>query len=179
MKLLPAAAMTFAALSLLAACSPKGGGNAASGGAGSPAAGGATSGPDVEVKMSDFPRPRAGLWKIVMDSGEGKPNTFTSCHSGKQPEIPKMPKGCDQLSIKRKFLGGYVMDMACKTPEYSMNMHATVTGDFQTHASGDSVTTMSMGGKPPQTMKMHTDETWVGPCAPGQKPDDAGETSGG
>ena len=64
MKPLPAAVLTLSALSLLTACGPKGGGNAASNGATS-SSGGATSGPDVELKMSDLPRPRAGLWKIV------------------------------------------------------------------------------------------------------------------
>jgi hypothetical protein len=176
-KLLPAAALTLAAITLLTACGQKAGGNAAAGG--SPAAGGATSGPDVDIQMADLPKPRAGLWKVTMDNGDGKPDTNTVCRSGKQPTMPKMPAGCSKFTIKRTFLGAYVMDMDCKTPDFSMTAHSTVTGDFQTHASGDSNMTMTMAGKPTQTIKMHTEETWVGPCAPGQAPIDADEKTGG
>ena len=174
MKLLPAAAMTLAACTLLTACGQKAGGNAASGGGGSSAAGGAASGPDVDIKMSDLPHPRAGLWKLSMDDGDGKPTTMTTCHSGKVPEMPKMPAGCNQFSIKKTFLGAYVMDMDCKTPDFSMSAHSTITGDFQTHVVGDGVMTMSGKGMPAKTIKTHTEETWVGPCAPGQTPVDAG-----
>ena len=173
MRLLPAATLTLAAFALLAACSPKGGGNAASGGSAASGGGAAASGPDVEVKMSDLPHPRAGLWKIVIDDGDGKPTTLTTCHSGKQPEMPKMPAGCSQFSIKRTFLGTYVMDMNCVTPQFSMTSHATASGDFQSHVVGDGVMTMSGKGIPAKTIKSHTEETWVGPCAPGQTPDDA------
>ncbi len=173
MKLLPTATLTLAAFALLTACGPKGGGNAVSGG------GAAASGPDVTVNMSDLPKPRAGLWKITMDNGDGKPSTMTTCHSGKTPEIPKMPAGCSQLSIKKTFLGAYVMDMSCDMQGLRMTSHSNVTGDFQGHVVGDSTTTMAMGGKPPQTIKMHTEETWVGPCAPGQEPIDADEKAGG
>ena len=44
--------------------------------------------------------------------------------------------------------------------------------------TGDSTMTMSMKQLPPRTIKMHTDATWVGPCAPGQKPDDDTNAAG-
>jgi hypothetical protein len=84
-----------------------------------------------------------------------------------------MPEGCSPLTIKRTFLGGYVMDVSCKTAEYSMTSHSTLTGDFQSHVAADGVLTMQTKQMAaPQTTKTHTEETWTGPCAPGQTPDD-------
>jgi hypothetical protein len=157
-----------AALCAIASCSKPAGGGAGSAG-GAPGA----SGPDVAVNLSDLPRPRAGLWKSVLDDGDGKPAQSTICRSGKAPAVPKMPAGCTQFTIKKTFLGAYVMDMKCVTAEYSMTAHAVATGDFQTHLSGDTVMTMSSKQSPARTMKMHTEETYLGPCAPGQQPDDA------
>lgn len=176
MKLTPSAAAALATFALLTACSPKGGGTstAASGAPapGAPASGAPASGPDVQVALSSLPRPRAGLWKSTLDDGDGKPAESTSCLSGKTPEIPKMPAGCSQFSIKRTFTGAYVMDMSCTTPDYTMVAHSVATGDFQTHMSGDTTMTMSTRKTPTRTLKMHTEKTWIGPCAPGQKPDD-------
>jgi hypothetical protein len=156
MKLTPTAAVTLAALSLLATCGPKGG-NATAGGSG----GAAASGPDVQISLSDLPRQKAGLWQTVIDDGDGKPATMTSCASGKVPSMPKMPPGCSQFSIKRNFLGRYIMDMNCTTPEFTMVMHSESTGDFQTHMSSDATMTMSTKQMPAKTTKMHTEAIWV------------------
>jgi hypothetical protein len=171
MRLTPIAAAALAGLSLLAACGPKAGGNATASG-GAPA-----SGPDVQVNLSDLPHQRAGLWKTVLDDGDGKPADMTSCVSGKVPAMPKMPPGCSQFTIKKTFLGAYVMDMSCATPEYTMVAHSVATGDFQTHMSADMTMTMSNKQMPSRTTKMHTDASYVGPCAPGQTPDDADDTN--
>jgi hypothetical protein len=174
MKLTPnAAAIALATLSLLAACGPKAGGNATAAG-GAPAAGG---GPDVEVNLSDMPRQRAGLWQTVLDDGDGKPATTTTCASGKAHAMPKSPPGCTQFTIKRTFLGAYVVDMNCATPDYTMVAHSTMTGDMQTHMSADTTMTMSMKQSPPRTSKMHIEATYVGPCAPGQTPDDEDDSN--
>jgi Protein of unknown function (DUF3617) len=172
MKMTTASAVALATLALLGACGPKGGAANGAAAGGAPGAAAPTSGPDVQVDPSSMPRQRGGLWKTVLDNGDGKPDTSTNCMSGKVPAIPKMPEGCKQLSVKRTFLGAYVMDMSCATPAYSAVMHAVVSGDFQTHMTGDSTMTMTMSQQPPRVMKMHTDATWVGPCAPGQKPID-------
>jgi hypothetical protein len=181
MRLTPTAVVALAAFSLLAACGPKGGGNATASG-GAPAAGGAVgapaSGPDVAITMSDLPHPKAGLWQTTLDDGDGKPTTMSTCYSGKTPNMPKMPQGCSQLGIKRSFLGAVTMDMNCATPDFTMVMHSTVTGDFQSSMSSDAVMTMSMKGSPPKTSKMHSEAHYVGPCAPGQTPDDAPDTNG-
>jgi hypothetical protein len=169
MKLTSLSAVALAAFGILAACSPKGASTAA-GGSPSPATGAPASGPDVPVDLAHMPRQRAGLWKLVIDNGDGKPGTSTLCLSGRAPAVPKMPAGCGPFSIKRTFMGAYVIDMSCTTPAYSMVTHQVATGDFQTHVSGDSTMTMSGKQIPARTVKMHTDETWVGPCAPGQTP---------
>ena len=180
MRLTPTAAVALAALSLLAACGPKGGGNAtASAGApGSPSATGApASGPDVAITMADLPRPKAGLWQNTLDDGDGKPTTTTTCYSGKTPNMPKMPQGCSQLGIKRTFLGAVTMDMNCATPDFTMVMHSTVTGDFQSSMSSDAVMTMSMKGSAPKTSKMHSEAHYIGPCPAGMQPDDQPDSS--
>jgi hypothetical protein len=175
MKLTPTAAIALAALSLLAACGPKAGGaNATAGGGAAPA-----SGPDVPLTFADLPHPRAGLWQNTIDDGDGKPATTTSCFSGKTPAMPKMPTGCSQLNIKRTFLGHIVMDMNCATPDFTMVMHSEATGDFQNSMSSDATMTMSMKGSAPHTSKMHSEAHYIGPCAPGQTPDDADTNAAG
>ena len=113
--------------------------------------GAATSGPDVEINMSDLPHPKPGLWQNVIDDGDGKPDTITSCLSGKTPTMPKMPAGCSQFSIKRTFLGHIVMDMNCTTPQFTMVMHSEATGDFQSNMSSDATMTMSGPNMPAKT----------------------------
>jgi hypothetical protein len=184
MKFTPVAATALAAIGLLAACGPKGGNAAAPGaaatGSAAPAAAGAApaSGPDVQISVADLPRPRAGRWQNVIDNGDGKPETVTSCLSGKAPTLPRMPPGCTQFTIKRTFLGHFVMDMNCATPRFTVVMHSEATGDFQTNVSQNAVMTMSSPQMAPQTHKIHTEAHWMGPCAPGQKPEDEPEAPG-
>jgi hypothetical protein len=178
MKPTTAAVLALSALSLLAACGPKAGGNASASAGGATAAGGApTSGPDVQINLSDLPRPRAGLWQNVIDDGDGKPDTITSCLSGKVPTMPKMPAGCSQFSIKRTFLGRIVMDMNCTTPQFTLVMHSEATGDLQNNMSSDATMTMSGPNMPAKNTKMHTEAHYIGPCALGQAPDDAPDSN--
>jgi hypothetical protein len=171
MKSTSAAVLALAVFSLLAACGPQSRGNGGAS-AGGPAAGAPTSGPDVQINFSDLPHPKAGIWQNVIDDGDGKPDTITSCLSGKTPTMPKMPAGCSQFTIKRTFLGHIVMDMNCTTPQFTMVMHSEATGDFQSNMSSDATMTMSSPQMPAKTTKIHTEAHYVGPCAPGQTPDD-------
>jgi hypothetical protein len=173
MKLIPLAAASLAVVSLLAACAPKGGGNvtAAAPAAGAPAAA-PESGPDVQINLADLPRPRAGLWEHIIDNGDGKPDTMKTCLSGKTPTMPKMPPGCSLFSIKRTFLGHIVMDMNCTTPQVTMVMHSEASGDFQNNMSSDATMTMTSKQGGTHTTKLHSEAHYLGPCAPGQKPDD-------
>jgi hypothetical protein len=164
-------ALAIAGVCLLAACSPKPSGQAASGSVSAPG-GAAASGPDQVINFSDLPHPRAGLWQMVQDDGDGKPSTDTTCLSGKTPTV-KMPKDCSQFTIKRTFLGAYVMDMNCASPDFTMVSHAEMTGDFQSKMSSNMTMTITTKAHPAaQTTKMHGEYSYVGPCAPGQTPDD-------
>ena len=168
-------AVTLAGVCLLAACGSKPDGHAAQSGAVA-SAGAPASGPDQVINFADLPHPKAGLWREVQDDGDGKPTTDTTCLSGKAPTM-KMPKECSQFSIKHTFLGAYVMDMNCATPDFTMVSHANMSGDFQSKMSSDMTMTMASTAHPvAQTTKMHGDYSYVGPCAPGQKPDDDVDT---
>jgi hypothetical protein len=69
------------------------------------------------------------------------------------------------------------MDMNCATPDFTMVMHSDATGDFQNSMSSDATMTMSMKGGAPQTSKMHSEAHYIGPCPPGQTPDDAADSN--
>jgi hypothetical protein len=161
-------------LCLLAACGPKGGGaaTAQAGGAAAPAA----SGPDVVIGQADLPHPRPGLWQNVIDSGDGHPETITSCLSGRTVDF-RTPKNCAKVSFRRTILGAIVADMDCGTGQFHFTSHTVATGDFQSAMSSDGETTMQAPGQPPRTIKMHTEARWVGACPAGMKPDDAPDTS--
>lgn len=167
-------AVTITAICLLSGCGPQTGGpSALRAPAGAPPA---ASGPDQFINASDLPRPRAGLWRNTTDDGDGKPSTDTTCYSGK-PLAMKMPTHCSQFTIKRKFLGGIVMDMTCASPRITMVSHSEVNGDFQTKMASDMTMTMTMAGQPPRTTKIHNEATYVGACPAGQKPDDQPDAS--
>jgi hypothetical protein len=172
--------IAVAGLCVLAACGPKPAGGATGAGAsnatatataGAPGAGAGPSGGDQVVNFSDLPRPRAGLWQEVLDDGDGSPDTSTTCLSGKAPTV-KMPQGCSQFTIKHTILGAYVMDMNCATPQFSMVSHGQMQGDFQSSITSDMTMTMTVPGQPARTTKMHSVFRYMGPCAPGQTPDD-------
>ena len=168
-------ALAAASLCILANCGPKGGQTASQAGpaASAPVAAAAQGGADQVIDFSALPRPRAGLWQTVTDTGDGQPETTTSCFSGKMPNI-KMPATCSKVSFKRTFTGAIVSDMDCGSPggAYHMISHSVGTGDFQSTWASDGVLTLEMRGRPPQVVKTHAEAKYLGPCAPGQKPDD-------
>lgn len=170
----PAVTVGLAVLCLVAACGSSGGNTAAgashAGAASTPAGG-------TPLAYADLPRPRAGLWQTVTDNGDGHPDTSTSCLSGRAPAVANMPVGCAQPIIKRTFTGAIVIDASCETAHFRMTGHTVSTGDFQSHVSTDSETTMIIGNQPPRTSRIHIDSRWVGPCPPGRKPDDAPDSN--
>ncbi|MEJ0064269.1 MAG: DUF3617 family protein [Caulobacteraceae bacterium] len=182
MKLTPTAAVAIATFCLLASCGPKAGGNAAA----------AARRPQrLEPRPARLPPaartwrsisptcriPRPGSGRTRSTTGTASPPPTTSCLSGKMPTMPKMPPGCSQFSIKRTFLGHIVMDMNCATPDFTMIMHSEAQGDFQNSMSSDATMTMSTKQMAPRTTKMHSEAHYLGPCAPGQQPDDADESN--
>jgi hypothetical protein len=170
MQLTPTA-VALAVVSLLAACGPDGGGNATP--AAAPTAGAApTSGPDVQVNIADLPRFKGGLWRNVIDTGDGKPITIINCLSGKATAMPHLPPCFKQFSIKRTFQGAYVIDSTCESSMFTMVAHTVLTGDFETHVSSDAATTTTTRQAAPEVSQTHTRASYLGPCAPGQKPED-------
>lgn len=166
-------AAAFAAVSLLAACGPQGGGNATAAAGGVPAIAAApASGPDVQISAAALPHYRAGLWRNVIDTGDGRPITLTNCLSGKATAMPHLPPCFKQFSVKRTFAGAYVIDSTCESSMFTMAAHTVLTGDFQTNVSSDGATTTTTKQAPPEVSKTHTQASYLGPCAPGQKPDD-------
>ena len=178
MKRLPTSVIALTGFCLLAACGPKGAGSNAPSGGASGAASAPSSGPDVAINLADLPRARAGLWQTTIDSGDGHPGSVTSCASGKAPAIGKGVKECNKVVLKRTVLGDVVMDMSCTTPAFTMTSHMVATGDFETHITSDTVMSMKGVKGPPTTSKVHTEAHWLGPCPPGQKPDEL-ETANG
>jgi len=152
----------------LTACSKGAGGSSQAAGGGAAKAGG---GPDTVITEADLPRIKAGKWQKVETGDDGKTDTSSYCESGKAIQMHKPPKAqCAKFEIKRTFLGGIVMDMQCGDPaQYVMSAHATASGDFNSHVTSDSTMTMTVPGKPPTTTHVHTEMTYVGDCAPGEK----------
>lgn len=178
MKRAPVATTAIVAAILLAGCGPQGSGAATAAKAtAAPAA--AAGGPDVQVALADMPRLKAGLWKSTIDTGDGKPGSLTSCVSGESPAVQHLPPCFKQLDIKRTFQGAYVVDSTCATPDFTMTSHAVMTGDFQSTMSSSATTTTTTPGTPPKIARTRMDSRYVGPCAPGQPPDDQTAPSGG
>ena len=152
-------ALAVGSLCLVAACGP----------AASAAA--PTSGPDRVISVSDLPHLKGGLWQMAIHNVDGRGATSTSCLSGKTSAMA-MAEECAQFTIKRTFLGAIVMDMTCAAPDYTMVIHSVGSGDFQRSMVSD--TNMTMKGQPaPRITNTHVDAHYIGPCSPGQRPDDA------
>jgi hypothetical protein len=168
--------LSVAAVSVLAlaACSKSGADKQAAAGQ-APAAGASaqpTSGPDTVIAEADAPRLKAGEWRRVESDGSGPAQTTTYCESGKPLNFKHGAENCQKVELKRTFTGGLVMNLACKSKGVDMTMHANVTGDFNSHVSSDISSTIAMAGQPPQSVSGHTELTYLGPCGPGEKPDE-------
>jgi hypothetical protein len=181
MQFTPIAAVALAAVSLLAACAPKGGGNAPAAASGAPTAGATpSSGPAVQVNIADLPHYRGGFWRNDIDTGDGRPISITNCLSGRASVMPHLPPCFKQFSVKRTFAGAYVIDSTCESSLFTMVTHTVLTGDFQTNVSSDGATTTTTKQAAPEVSKLHTRASYLGPCAPGQTPEDEqGPPSGG
>jgi len=180
-QLAPTPAVAFAAVSLLAACGPSGGGNATATGGAPAVAPAPASGPDAQISAADLPHFRSGLWRNVIDTGDGKPISIDNCLSGTASAMPHLPPCFKQFSVKRTSQGAYVIDSTCESSLFTMATHTVLTGDFQTNLSSDAALTTTTKGTAPEVSQTHTQASYLGPCAPGQKPDDEqpGPSGGG
>jgi len=167
MKLLRTAAIAAFGLACLAGCSQKGGqANATAGGA----AGAATapaSGPDTAITAADLPHLKAGLWEVSMSTDGAAAEVSRHCETGQAIKAPPVRSECSKFEIKRTFLGAVVFDISCAEGPISSSIHSTVTGDFGSSYSSDTVATITVQGQPPHTSNTHTEAHYVGPCTPG------------
>ena len=163
----------FAGFFLLAACGPRGAANAPQAGRMPSASAGPSAAPTAgggAISLADLPRPRAGLWKIVVDDGDGPPTTMTECYSGVAPAT-KAPKNCTKMSFTRDASGAVVADFDCGDNRMRLAEHIVGTGDYQTQMVSDGQMTVTIQGQPPKVSKVHSVSTRVGDCPPGAKPD--------
>ena len=157
---------------LLAACGPKGATNAPTVGGMSSASAGQNAAPAAggAISLADLPRPRAGLWKIVVDDGDSQPMTMTECYSGTAPAV-KVPGNCTKMSFTRDVSGAVVTDFDCGNDRMQIAEHVVSTGDYQTQLVSDGVMTVTFQGQPPKVSKLHTITTRIGDCPAGAKQD--------
>jgi hypothetical protein len=175
MRVIGAAACAALGLLLVAGCS-KGGGqatNTASGAPGAPAAAAPASGPDTAITAADMPRLKAGYWETVTTTNGGAPETEHFCSSGKPLSMSRNAgHGCGTFSFKRTFLGAIVIDAACAEGPIASKIHMTASGDFNSSYTTDGQVSLTMQGKPAQTMSTHSASHWVGACPAGTTPRD-------
>ena len=160
--------LILAGAAALAACNKSGGNTTttAQTTSGAPAAG-ATGGPDTVISQADLPHPKAGMWVVTSSSNGAPPHVSHSCYKGEPLKLNEHPvPGCTGLVLKRTFLGDYVMDAACSSPQgMSSSMHVVTHGDFTNGAyTSDGTMHMVIPGRPPLDMTSHTEAHWLGPC---------------
>jgi hypothetical protein len=171
MTLSRTALLLAASVALLAACNKTGGNTTTAAAAGSSTAAASAapaSGPDTVITQADLPHPKAGLWAITSSTNGGPSHTTQSCYKGEPLKLEQHPiPGCTGLILKRTFLGDYVMDAACSSPQGGMSssMHMVVHGDFL----GGSYTTdgtahITIPGRPALDLTSHSEAHWLGPC---------------
>ena len=170
------AAFAAVGLMLLAGCS-KGGGAANTAAAGGPTPPGAVaqppaSGPDVAIQASDMPHAKAGYWEATTSTNGAAPEVHKYCASGKPISAPQIGRGCQSFSFKRTFLGAYVIDAACAEGPVATTFHMTVSGDFNSGYTSDGQASISTPGRPTSSFTTHSVARWIGPCPPGETPQD-------
>ena len=182
MKLITVAGSALLAALVLAACSKKPAGEAASSGAAAPATPGAAApaapAPGAQadaggtvIPADQVPSPRGGWWEQVKTENGKPPHTDHSCESGKRKAI-RAGKECTRFTLKKTLLGDYVFDGQCAGNGVSMAFHMRAAGDFNSHYTVDSVMKMQMPNQPEQTMSEHTEARYLGACPAGETASD-------
>lgn len=124
-----------------------------------------------EIPASQMPVIRAGLWETVESSAGKKPRTDRDCQNGKQKPLT-MGEGCSKLTLHRTLSGGYVFDTQCGSGAMSVALHMEAKGDFQSHYSVDTTSTIKMPGQPDQVDTSHREGRYIGPCPAGAEADE-------
>ena len=118
--------------------------------------------PGAPVTSAALPHPKAGLWQWSSHAGGQK----RLCLSG-QLLTPLTPRfGCPTSRQIRTISGAYVVETRCESGQVSRTW-AKTTGDYNRAFSLDIAVNDSRGD-----ISDHADYRYLGPCAPGQRPDD-------
>jgi hypothetical protein len=163
------AVVLLAGAGLLAACSQPGGNTAASSSAAAASATLAT-GPDVAINEADLPHPKLGMWVVTSSFNGRPPHVDHNCTKVDQSinlrkNLSRIGQVCSVFTLKRTFLGAYVLDATCGARGVSSTIHDVIHGDF----TGGSYTTdttahMTLAGRPPMDFTTHSEAKWLGPC---------------
>ena len=149
MKLSSPAALAVLSLCVLAACSPKGGGGAA-----------------TTITAADLPHVKIGDWQETKTDDGGAPTTSHACSDGTLL-LPGafMLAGCTGGAMKRTVSGVILVDMDCRSQDgSSTSLHTSVSGDFQTSYVIDSKSSMGVKGVQPEVSTSHEAYRFLGPC---------------
>jgi len=120
--------------------------------------------PGTPVAEAAMPHPKAGLWR--WDSRAAGRRQL--CLSGQLLSVLAARPGCPQARRIRNAIGAYVVEARCSAGSVRRTW-AKVTGDYSRAFSVDIAIDDARAG-----VSDHQDYRYLGPCAPGQRPDDAG-----
>lgn len=131
----------------------------------------------TSVAQGDLPRIREGLWAatVSIENPYGASihdATAKICEGGASLMLAKAGRHCSKMSFRRMAGGSITLDSACADGEVATTSHTVYSGDFASAFTSEDETRLTMAGRPPRTMKLHKAFRYLGPCAPGQRPDD-------
>jgi hypothetical protein len=118
--------------------------------------------PGTPVVATALPHPKGGLWQWDSQAGGRK----RLCLSGRLLTPLAASPGCPISRQIRTASGAYVVEAKCDTGPVSRTW-AKTTGDYD-HAFGVDVIIDDSRGD----ISDHAEYRYLGPCAPGQHPDD-------
>jgi hypothetical protein len=119
--------------------------------------------PGAPVSEAALPRPKAGLWSWTSQAGGEKRLCLTGQILSPFAERP----GCPQTRRIRNPLGAYVVETKCAAGTVRRTW-ARSSGDYGRAFSVDVAIDDNHAG-----VSDHQDYRYLGPCAAGQRPDDA------
>jgi hypothetical protein len=114
------------------------------------------------VAAAALPHPKGGLWQWKSQAAGSR----QLCLSGQLLAPLAARPGCPVTRRIRTFSGAYVVEARCPSGQVSRTW-AKTSGDYARAFSVDVIIDDSHGD-----ISDHADYRYLGPCAPGQRPDD-------
>lgn len=132
----------------------------------------------VAAAADEFPRRKAGLWRIEHTQGAAARlvGQMETCVDEKTDDLLRQRFGgqeqqCEKMSFRREG-DKYRMSSVCKIGDRVATTEGTFTGSFQSAYRAE----LHMTFDPPLFSRAPSDivmeAKWLGPCKPGQKPGD-------